>query len=226
MKVMELKEEFRPRERAMKYGINSLRNDELIAILLRSGYKGKSAIDLADEILCLRNNLSELTNINLEELTQIKGIKKAKALEILACFELCKRITMTNVEEKFSINHPLVLIHWLNAQIGYLEQENFLVIFLNSKNEIITYKNMFVGLQNSCNVSVREVYTQALRINASKILLVHNHPSGKVEPSKEDIQVTERFVKVGLLCGIECTDHIIVGHNHYFSFREKQMIAS
>ena len=203
-----------------------MRNDELLAILLRSGYKGKSAIDLGNEILNLRNSIQSLTNLTLIELTQIKGIKQAKALEILACFELSKRIASARLEENVSINHPSKIVDWLNNKIGYLEQEHFLIVFLNHRNEIITSRNMYVGLSNSCNVSVREVYTQALRLNASKILLVHNHPSGNIEPSREDIQVTNQFVEAGKLCGIQVIDHIIVSHNRYFSFKEKQMIAS
>lgn len=156
----------------------------------------------------------------------IKGIKQAKALEILASFELSKRIALSNVDEKVCIQHPKNLVNWLNSKIGYLEQEHFMVVFLNHKNEIISYKDMFIGLGNSCNVSVREVYTQALRINASRLLLVHNHPSGNVTPSKEDIELTKDFLGVGKLCGIDCLDHIIVGHNAYFSFKEKQIIAS
>lgn len=203
-----------------------MRNDELLAILLRSGYKGKSAIDLGNEILNLRNSIQSLTNLTLIELTQIKGIKQAKALEILACFELSKRIASARLEENVSINHPSKIVDWLNNKIGYLEQEHFLIVFLNHRNEIITSRNMYVGLSNSCNVSVREVYTQALRLNASKMLLVHNHPSGNIEPSREDIQVTNQFVEAGKLCGIQVIDHIIVSHNRYFSFKEKQMIAS
>ena len=223
---MELKEEVRPRERALMYGIDSLRNDELIAILLRSGTAGKNAIDLANEILDLRHNLSELTNISIEELTKLKGIKNAKALEILACFELCKRIMMPNTKERVSFTHPKHIVNWLNTKIGYSEQEHFMVLFLNNRKEMITYKDMYIGLSNTCNISVKEVYTNALRCNASYIIIVHNHPSGYVVPSKDDIEVTNNFVDVGKMCGISCIDHIIVGHNHYFSFREKQMIAS
>ena len=216
----------RPREKAIRYGMEFLHHNELLAILLRSGYKGKSAIELADEILQLRQSLNGLSNVSLEELTSLKGIKQAKALEILACFELSRRIAYEQIEKKTVIQNPKALIHWLNTQIGYQEQEHFMILFLNHKNEILTYKDMFIGLQNSCNVSAREVYTHALRINAAKIMLVHNHPSGSVEPSLEDIQVTDRFAAVGKLCGIECLDHLIVGQNRYFSFKEKQMIAT
>ena len=208
------------------YGVNSLRNDELIAIMLRSGIKGKNVIELANNILDLRSNLSELTNISLEELMNIKGIKDAKALEILACFELCKRISTPSIKEKISITHPKHIVKWLNNKIGYSEQEHFLVLFLNHQKQMITYKDMYVGIIDSCNISVKEVYTQALRMNASYIIIVHNHPSGYVEPSQDDINVTENFINVGKMCEISCIDHIIVGHNHYFSFREKQMIAS
>lgn len=210
----------------MKYGITYLQHRELIAILLRSGYKGKSALELADEILKLRPNLSTLSHVSLEELISLKGVKRAKALEILACFELSRRMAAARVEKKITIQSPKNLVQWLNMEIGYQEQEHFMILFLNHKNELLTYKDMFIGLENSCNVSVKEVFTYALRVNASKIMLVHNHPSGHVEPSNEDIAVTRRFIDAGKICGIECLDHLIVGQNHYFSFKEKQMIAS
>lgn len=194
--------------------------------MLRSGFKGKSAIDLASDILSLRSSIRSLTNLTLEELTQIKGIKQAKALEILACFELSKRIASSKLDERIMIDHPSKIVDWLNNKIGYMEQEHFMIVFLNHRNEIISNKNMYIGLSNSCNVSVREVYMQALRMNASKLLLVHNHPSGNVEPSREDIDVTNQFVEAGKLCGIQVIDHIIVSHNRYFSFKEKLMIAS
>ena len=133
---------------------------------------------------------------------------------------------VTKLDEKVVINHPTKIVEWLNNKIGYMEQEHFMIIFLNNRNEIISNKNMYIGLSNSCNVSVKEVYTQALRVNASKLLLVHNHPSGNIEPSIEDVQVTNQFIETGKLVGIQVIDHIIVSHNRYFSFKEKQMIAS
>ena len=144
----------------------------------------------------------------------------------MACFELSKRIASSRLDEKVVINHPSKIVEWLNNKIGYMEQEHFMIVFLNNRNEIISNKNMYIGLSNSCNVSVREVYMQALRMNASKLLLVHNHPSGNVDPSREDIDVTNQFVEAGKLCGIQVIDHIIVSHNRYFSFKEKLMIAS
>lgn len=210
----------------MQYGMTSLHTNELLAILLRSGCKGKSAIELADEVLALRKPLSNLFSLTYGELMHIKGIKKAKALEILACFELSRRMSLMELNEKDVIRHPKSLIAWLNKQIGYHEQEHFLVVFLNHKNEIISYQDMFIGQRNSCQVAPNEVFTQALRIGAYRIILVHNHPSGDVTPSEEDVMTTQRFLEIGKLCGIECLDHVIVGHNRYFSFKEKQMIAS
>lgn len=210
----------------MKYGMCYLHTNELIAILLRSGIAGKSAIELADEVLLLRDTLGKLSTVTIAELMNIKGIKKAKALEILACFELSKRMATTQIDKKTYIKNPQILIEWLNSQIGYLEQEHFYVIFLNHKNEILAHHDMFVGQRTSCLISTNEVFTQALRVNASRLILVHNHPSGHVLPSDEDIRLTNEFIEVGKVCGIECLDHIIVGHNRYFSFKEKQMIAS
>lgn len=226
MKVKEINEMDRPREKAVKYGLTQLSSSELLAILLRSGTKGKNAIELASEVLSLRQYLTQLSTVTLNELMQIKGIKEAKALEILACFELSKRMVFEKVDRKTVIRNPKALINWLNAQIGYLDREHFMVIFLNHRNEILSHREMFVGGSSHCAVSLREVFTFALRIDACRILLVHNHPTGNVLPSQEDIETTKNIIEAGRICGIDCLDHIIVGHNDYFSFKEKQMIAS
>lgn len=223
---MEIQEEERPREKATRYGIAVLQNRELLAILLRSGCQGKSALELADEVLRLRNDLPKLTTLTLAELCQLKGIKEAKALEILACFELSKRMSEEKMRHKVMINSPSSLNHWLNMQIGYQEQEHFMVLFLNIRNEILSHKSVFIGESGNCNVSVKEVYTLALREGACKIILVHNHPSGNVQPSDADIHITRRFIEAGKICGIECLDHVIVSHNLYFSFKEEQMFSN
>lgn len=214
----------RPREKALAYGIHVLTNKELLAVLLRSGIPGKSVLELAEEILSLRNHLGELSQIQIHELMQIKGIKEAKALELLACFELSRRISYQQIEDKDVMNSPKALVRWLNKQIGYFDQEHFFVLFLNTKNHIISYKSMFVGSGSSCQVSAKEVFTEAMRLSAQKIIIAHNHPSGNIEPSISDMTLTKAILEVGNLCGIPLLDHIIVGKNNYYSFKENQRI--
>lgn len=219
-----MKQNERPREKALRLGIEILSNRELLALLLRSGVKGKSALEVADQILLLRNQLGALQNVTIHELMQIKGISIAKGLEILACLELSKRISYDEMCEQFSIEHPASLIEWMNKKIGFANQEHFFVLFLDTANKIIGFKELFVGLLNSCNVGAKEIFKEAISRNSAKILLVHNHPSGQIEPSVEDQRVTMQLMDVADVCKIPILDHIIVGQNRYFSFKEKHLL--
>lgn len=220
-----MNENERPREKALRLGIESLSNRELLALLLRSGVAGFSALEVADQILLLRNHLGLLQNVTLLELTKIKGISHVKALEILACMELSRRVSYDSMCEEFQVDRPKKLIEWMNKKIGFSDQEHFFVLFLNQKNKIIGHKLLFVGLLDSCNIGAKEVFKEAIRYNSAKILLVHNHPSGSVEPSVEDQRVTMHLQDVADICKIPILDHIIVGNNHYFSFREHQLLT-
>lgn len=219
-----MNESERPREKAIRLGIETLSNRELLALLLRSGVKGLSVLQVADEILKLRKNLCSLQNISLSELIEIKGISHAKALEILACMELSKRFSYDRMCEEFCIEHPIHLVEWMNKKIGFADQEHFFVLFLNTKNKIIGSKQLFSGLLDSCNVGAKEVFKEAIRYNSAKIMIVHNHPSGNVEPSVEDQRVTLQLQDVADVCKIPILDHIIVGKNNYFSFKEHQLL--
>lgn len=224
MKVKELHEQERPREKALEKGIEVLSNRELIAILLRTGSKELSALELADEILHRFDNLGELGKASVHEMMNIKGVKDVKAITLLAGFELGRRIAYEKVRQCTTIQQPEDVFDWLNQLIGYEKQEHFLVLFLNQRNQIVTYKDLFIGTMTSASVHPREIFREAMRLQCAKILCVHNHPSGNCEPSKADIDLTNSIVECGKMTAIPLLDHIIVGKNTYISFRQKRLI--
>lgn len=221
---MEISEQERPREKVLRYGIEQCSNRDLLAIILRSGVKGKSVLELADQILSMDQNLAMITRLTYEELIQIRGIKKAKAIVLLACFELSKRISSDQVISAMRVDKPSTLSAWLNKKIGFMDQEHFMVIFLGTKNQILKDKTIFIGSLDRTIVHPREIYKEAIKLNASKIICVHNHPSGDVTPSPNDITATQAISEVGKTVGIPLLDHLIVGNNHYLSFREQGLL--
>lgn len=224
MKVKEITVNERPREKAVRNGIDSLSNRELIAIILGIGSKKKSALEIADDMLNTYHTLAELSAVSLDELMQIDGIKQAKGIQLQASFELSRRVSMDEIRQTIVVDKPRILSDWLNQWIGFSQQEHFIVVFLDNKNAIIKHKVMFIGTMNSAVVHPREVYREAISIGSSKIICAHNHPSGDITPSQEDIHMTRRLKEVGDLMQIPLLDHIIVGKNNYLSFREKLLI--
>lgn len=224
MKVKELNMAERPREHALQDGIDALSNRELIAMLLRSGTRKRSALEVADDLLTRMSDLGELGVADLSELMKVDGIKTAKALELQAAFELGRRIAFTNVKQKEDINSPKDIVAWLYQQIGFEKQEHFMVLFLNHQNRVESYKTMFKGTMTSASVHPREIYKEALAKGCAKIICVHNHPSGNTEPSEADIMITRAIEECGRLTCIPLMDHIIVSKNSYMSFRQNQLI--
>ncbi|MFI3284541.1 MAG: DNA repair protein RadC [Erysipelotrichaceae bacterium] len=222
--VKEMPEMERPREKALKYGVSCLSNRELLAILIRNGYHQHSSLAIADDLLILSDGLSKLDILNYNELTKLKGIKKVKAIELLACFELAKRLSEHRSELKDSIQSPDDLYSWLIIKLKGLQQEHFYVIFLDTKNHIITYQLIFKGTVNTSIVHPREIFKEAINHCASKIIIVHNHPSGDLTPSQPDIEVTKVIKKIGKIMEIPLVDHIIISDCGYFSFLKHQMI--
>ena len=145
MIVKEMPISERPREKALKYGISSLSNRELLALIIRNGYSGKSSLLIGEEILVMSNGIGNLSRLRINDLLNIKGIKKVKALELLACIEISKRIAYEECLDTNVIENPSKMIDWLNKEIGFDKQENFVVVYLDVKNKIITYKTLFVG---------------------------------------------------------------------------------
>lgn len=215
----------RPREKLCRYGPNSLSNAELIAIIIRTGYREETAIDLAQRILSIdKKGISYLSNLTLEELTKIKGIGVCKAAQVLAAVELGRRISTHMGEEKIKVNSPNVIINLLMEEMRYLKKEYFKTIILDTKNQIISIENISIGNLNQSIVHPREVFNLAIKKSANSVILVHNHPSGDPTPSLEDVNVTNRLVEAGNIVGIKVLDHIIIGDNKYISFKEKNLI--
>lgn len=220
MKIKDHNIEDRPREKVKELGIRSLSHRELLALVLRSGIKGKSALDLADELLKQANGIHGLVGLEYDQLIKISGIKSAKASEICAITELSRRMALYQSMHVDVVDQPSSLIHWLKKEMGSLKQEHFLVIFLNTKNHIIGYKPLFIGGLDRSIVHPREVFKHAVNHSAARIVVVHNHPSGDVTPSENDWMVTQVLEEAGQTMGIPLLDHIIISERGYTSLRE------
>jgi DNA repair protein RadC len=224
IRMKDVPEEERPRERMISLGAEHLSNVELVALLLRTGSAGESVITLAQRVLSYTGGLKGLAKISLQELVDLKGIGMAKAVQLLAGVELGRRICRSLPDERPVIRNPEDAAYLVMDELRYLQQEHFVCLFLNTKNQVIHKKCVFIGSLNSSVVHPREVFKEAIRHSAASIICVHNHPSGDPTPSREDIEVTERLVQAGYLIGIEVLDHLIIGDQTYFSMREKGII--
>ncbi len=223
--IKEMPETERPREKLVRYGAESLSNAELLAIIIRTGSKEYSSIDLANIILSQdKKGIRFLTNCSIEQLQSIKGIGKSKACQILAAIELGKRLSRSSLEAKKSIKSPQDVVNIFIDDMRYLEKEYFKVVFLNTKNEIISYETISIGSLNASIVHPREVFNRAIKKSSASLILVHNHPSGNPNPSKEDINITKRLIEAGNIIGIEILDHIIIGDGIYYSLKENSII--
>ncbi|MDY0010506.1 MAG: DNA repair protein RadC [Candidatus Izemoplasmatales bacterium] len=206
----------RPRERLLYNGAESLSSYELIAILLRVGSQGESVIELAKSLVNSFVDLSELGNMTVEELSAYKGIGKTKAITILAAVELGKRV-LSPQKEKIQISSPANVYEMLKNELSLLKQEVLVVLFLDIKSCLITKKTIFIGSLNQSLVHPREVFMHAIKHASSRIIIVHNHPSGDPTPSAQDVAVTKAFQEAGNLLGVKVMDHIIIGSNSYRS---------
>ena len=209
----------RPRERLKEYGSENLSNDELLAILLNKGTKNKSAKDLGLEVLNICDNISDLKNLTIEKLTNIKGIGQASAITILAAIELGKRIFKDKViDKKIVLKTVDDIYEYMKYSLYDKKQEYFYCLYLNTKKELIERKLLFMGTLNRSTVHPREIFKNAYLNSASGIICVHNHPSGDVTPSMEDKILTNNLVELGMMNGIPLVDHVIVGNDNYYSF--------
>lgn len=213
--------EERPRERFIQSGPKSLSNKEILAILLRTGTREESVLQLANRLLTTFEGLRLLKGASLEELTAIKGIGKAKAIQILAAIELGRRIANLTYDERYVIRSPEDGANYVMNDMRFLSQEHFVVIYLDTKNQVIHKQTIFIGSLNASIVHPREVFKEAIRRSSASIICVHNHPSGDPTPSREDIDVTKRLAECGRMLGIEVLDHLIIGEKKFVSLKEK-----
>ncbi len=223
MRIHDLDPENRPRERLQLYGAASLSPAELLAIILRSGSKNLNIIDACHELIAA-HGLERLADLPLSELQKIRGIGPAKAMQICAIFELNKRIHFRKNNNK-KILSARDVSEYMAGRVPDETKEHLFVLHLNTKNRVIRHDIVSVGTLNASLIHPREVFKSAIRESAHAIILVHNHPSGDVEPSNADRQVTEILKKAGGILQIELLDHVIVGKENWFSFREHSLLG-
>lgn len=217
--IKEMPSSARPRERMQKYGAKSLSNEELLAILFRTGYKEASVIELSKHVLYALDSIEDLKTLSYEELLKIKGIKEAKATTLLAAIELGYRLSTYKRHKRIKITSPDDVYHHLVHDISHLEQEHFIALFLNIKSEIIKQEMIYIGTINQMTIHPREIYKKAIKCSAAAMIFVHNHPSGDSEPSHADLRATEHLKKTSELMGIDLIDHIIIGHHEFYSIK-------
>lgn len=218
-KIKELPITERPRERLKLVGVENLSDKEIIAIILKTGTKEKSVNELALDLLN-KYSLSDLKDITLQRLLQIKGIGEVKAIELLASIELGKRIFLKKDLSFSKLDTPEKI--WLHTKYLFydLKQEYFYALYFNNKQELIGEKLLFMGTINKSITHPREIFKQAYLLSASSIVIMHNHPSGDTTPSREDMDFTKRVVSLGKLQGIPILDHIIVSNQSFYSLYE------
>lgn len=223
MKLKNYPLEERPREKAFHHGIESLNNIELLALVLRTGNKQESAIELVQRVINEIGGFRYLHDINYYQLIQIKGIKQAKAIEVLAIIEIAKRLDKQPVAMS-AIKEPRDGYELLKNQLMFEQQEKVIVLCLNSRLEVIKEKTVFIGGNNISIISGRELFKEALICGSNRVMVVHNHPSGNPEPSIEDIEATERLYSMAKELDIDVADHLIIGRSRFYSFASNKII--
>ena len=218
MKLKELISEDKPREKLLKKGAEYLTDSELLAIILRTGNKSESVTELSNRILKRIGGVKNLKNMTINTLTQIEGIKLGKASSILASFELAKRALKNDEPIKFK--NTIDMYNYIKNDFLYELQEKFIILLFDKQFKLIKKCEVFKGTIDAVNVYPREIFKEALKENASFIVLAHNHPGGEVMPSVQDDEITKILVKNGQLIGIKVIDHLIVTPNSYFSYYE------
>lgn len=211
----------RPRERLQNYGAAALSNAELLAILLRIGTPGQNAVALGTRLLTEFGGLSGLAKASFQELASIKGLGIAKTAQLKAALELGRRLLLASPDARPQITSPADVASLLMLEMGGLEQENLRTLLLDTKNRVLDSPTIYVGNVNSSIIRVGEIFREAVRQNATALILAHNHPSGDPTPSPEDIQVTRSVVEAGALLSIEVLDHLVIGHQRYVSLKER-----
>jgi len=223
--IKNLPSEEQPREKLVIHGAAFLSNSELLAILLRAGTRNKSAVDLGRTIVNkFGNNINELSQVTIEELCSIDGIGESKASQIISAIELGKRIRQTTSLRGLKITSPSDVVNFFNLELADSKVEKFAIVLLNTKNVVINWEIISIGSLNASIVHPREVFNRAIKRSAASIIAIHNHPSGAIEPSREDKAITKRLNESGQLVGIPLVDHIIIGKNQYYSFKEQNQL--
>lgn len=217
----------RPYEKCIEEGPEGLSDTELLSIFIRTGARGENSLQLAQKILALNypKGILGLLHLSLPELQSVKGIGKVKAIQLQCLGELSKRIWRTVAVEKATcFDSPESIANYYMEDMRHLEQEELRLMMLNTKNALLKEVLISRGTVNSSIAAPREIFLEALRYHAVNIIMVHNHPSGDPGPSRDDCLITKRVKEAGCLIGIQLIDHIVIGDNAYFSFRERGIL--
>jgi DNA repair protein RadC len=224
MAITDWPENERPREKLLNQGPHSLSDAELLAIFLRVGMKGKTALDLARELLLHFGSLRQLLLSNLEDFCAVPGMGQAKYVQLQACLEMSKRYFLEDLKEADVITSSDACRQFVLRQLADRKRETFACIFLDSQHRILSYDELFYGTLDSASVHPREVVRLTLEKNAAALILCHNHPSGSDQISVADAQLTERLIKALDLIDVRILDHLIVAGNKVVSFAERSLI--
>jgi len=222
-KMKELPISERPREKFKATGFSTLSDVDLLAILLRTGTKNLSVKELATQILLEIGSIKEIQNTSLERLSKVKGIGEVKAITLLSALELGRRANWVEPKNNSKIRTAKDVYHLFHDKVTHLSQEHFIAIFLNNKNEMIQFKTIFIGSANQSIVHPRDIFKEAIKYSAVKMMVLHNHPSGDPSPSVADIAFTSRLIEAGNLLQIPLLDHVIIGFDSYYSFYDHVM---
>lgn len=221
---MELTERLMPREKMLRLGIDSLSDVELLALFLRTGSQGKNVMTLARDLLQHFGSLYDLLSADIADFQHIQGIGVAKYAQLRGVAELAQRYYSVRVMEEKPLVSPEMTRKFLQSQLSGEEREIFMVIFLDSQNRVLKHSRMFAGTLNHVEVHPREIVREAVKVNAAAVILAHNHPSGRAEPSRSDKLITERVVKCCRFMDIRVLDHLVIGRGEYVSFAERGWI--
>lgn len=221
--IHDLPKSERPRERLQKFGVEALSSQELLSLILGRGVPGESVSITSQRLLSTFGNIKAISEASLEELSNVKGIGLAKAAQIKATFELAKRKDEV-IQKKINIKNSEDVVNLVKPKLKDKKKEHFLILSLNSRNNLIRISKVSIGSLNASIVHPREIFKEAIQSSAASIILVHNHPSGDPTPSEDDLELTERLVKTGEILGIDVLDHIIVSDKDFSSMKDKNLM--
>lgn len=225
MKIKDMPASERPRERLIKYGASNLSNEDLVSIIIKTGCLGYSVRDIALIVIKRLENISELPELNMNYLKGIKGLGDVKIIELLASIELGKRVYLNSHKvNSLKYNNPYLVYQDNLPLFRGKKQEYFYCLYLDNKNRLIERKLLFMGTVNRSIVHPREIFKEAYLLSSSGLICMHNHPSGEILPSNEDIELTKSLVEIGKIQGINVLDHLIISDNAYYSFSEEGLI--
>jgi DNA repair protein RadC len=217
--VREMAPDEQPRERMLRWGASQLRTDELLAVLLNTGTEGESVVKLADRLLAEHGGLRGLMRMDLADLISIRGIGPAKATRLRAALELANRVVALDPDERPQISSPDDVVRLIGPEMASLDHEQLRVVLVDTRNRVLAVRTVYKGSVNQAQVRVSEVFQDAIRQNATSVVVVHNHPSGDHSPSTSDIALTADIERAGRLLGIDVLDHLVVGTHGHTSMR-------